>query len=263
MLDSLAENLAETVATNMWMAPLAALIGGLLTAANPCVLAAAPLMVGYVAGQQQRTVGRSFLLSLMFTLGLTIMFGLIWFGVWSASALLPSAWWKYVAAAVCLLMSLHLLGVLRFSLPVPAGLLAGAPRCPQCDYNLTGLTTPRCPECGGEFDWATVPRRGAARQGFVGALLLGLLFGLISIPCAGPVLLAVSAVTPLYGLVFGVVLLVAYSVGHCGLVLIGGTSIGLVQRLADSRGWTRGTDALRRLAGVLIGGVGLYLLLFE
>ncbi len=263
MLDALAEHLGAVIRNNVWLAPLAAMVGGLLTAANPCVLAAAPLMVGYVAGQERTTVGRSFLLSLTFTLGLTIMFGLIWFGVWSASTLLPSAWWKYVAAAVCLLMSLHLLGMLRFSLPVPAGLLAGAPRCPQCDYNLTGLTTPRCPQCGGEFDGATVPRRGAVRRGFVGALLLGLLFGLISIPCAGPVLLAVSAVTPLYGLMFGVVLLVAYSIGHCGLVLIGGTSIGLVQWLADSRGWTRGTDALRRLAGVLIGGVGLYLLLFE
>lgn len=263
MLEPLADSLARVIQTNIWLAPLAAMVGGLLTAANPCVLAAAPLMVGYVAGQQRRTVGRSFLLSLMFTLGLTIMFGLIWFGVWSASALLPSAAWKYVAAAVCLLMGLHLLGALRFSLPVPARLLAGAPRCPQCDYNLTGLTTPRCPECGGAFDWATVPRRGPLRRGYVGALLLGLLFGLISIPCAGPVLMAVTAVTPLYGLVFGAVLLVAYSLGHCGLVLVGGTSIGLVQRLADSKGWTRGTAALRRLAGVLIGGVGLYLLLLE
>ncbi len=228
MLEILADNLARVIQTNIWLAPLAAMVGGLLTAANPCVLAAAPLMVGYVAGQQERTVARSFLLSLMFTLGLTVMFGLIWFGVWSASTLLPTDWWKYVAAAVCLLMGLHLLGVVRFAVPVPAGWLARTPR-----------------------------------HGFVGALLLGLLFGLISIPCAGPVLLAVSAVTPLYGLVFGVVLLAAYSVGHCGLVLVGGTSIGLVQRLAESRGWSRGTDALRRIAGVLIAGVGLYLLLLE
>jgi len=25
-------------------------------------------------------------------------------------------------------------------------------RCPQCDYNLTGLTEKRCPECGSAFD---------------------------------------------------------------------------------------------------------------
>ncbi|NLG42020.1 MAG: cytochrome c biogenesis protein CcdA [Phycisphaerae bacterium] len=223
MLESFAENLAEIIKTNIWLAPLAALVGGLLTAANPCVLAAAPLMVGYVAGQEKRTVARSFLLSLTFAIGLTITFGLMWFSVWSASSLLPASWWKYIAVVVCLLMGLHLLGVLHIRIPAPTGLQ---------------------------------PKQ----KGFIGALLLGLLFGLISIPCAGPILLALSAVTPLYGLAFGVLLLSAYSLGHCGLVLVGGTSIGLVQKLADSKGWTRGTDVLRRLAGVLIAGVGLYLL---
>jgi cytochrome c-type biogenesis protein len=225
MLEEFAESLAEVIKTRTWLAPLAAFAGGLLTAANPCVLAAAPLMVGYVVGQEKRTLGRSFLLSLTFVVGLTIMFGLIWFGVWSASALLPTIWWKYVAAGVCILMGLHLLGVLPLTIPAPAGVK---------------------------------PKR----KGFVGALLLGLLFGLVSMPCAGPVLAALVVVTPLYGMALGVMLLVAYSLGHCGLVLVGGTSIGLVQKLADSKGWTRGTDALRRAAGVLIAGVGAYLLFF-
>ncbi len=231
MLDAFAENLAQIIRTNFWLAPLAALVGGLLTAANPCVLAAAPLMVGYVAGQENKSLARSFMLSLTFAIGLTIMFGLIWFGVWSASSLVPSTWWKYVAALVCLLMGLHLLGVMRFSIPMPAGLV--------------GSTS-----------------RGMQAKGFVGALLLGLLFGLISLPCAGPVLGALIVVTPLYGVVFGILLLVAYSLGHCGLVLVGGTSIGLVQKLADSKGWTRGTDILRRVAGVLILAVGVWVLLY-
>ncbi len=225
MLDALAQSLAHVIETNFWLAPLAAMIGGLLTAANPCVLAAAPLMVGYVAGQENKSLARAFLLSLTFATGLTVMFALIWFSVWSASALLPATWWKYIAAAVCLIMGLHLLGALHWSLPVPAGLQ---------------------------------PRQ----KGFVGALLLGLLFGVISMPCAGPVLGALIVVTPLYGVAFGVMLLVAYSLGHCGLVLVGGTSIGLVQKLADSKGWTLGTDVLRRLAGVLIVAVGVWVLLF-
>lgn len=225
MLEGWAQSLAQIIQTNMWLAPLAALLGGLLTAANPCVLAAAPLMVGYVAGQENRTVGRSFVLSLMFTIGLTIMFALIWFGVWSASTLVPAAWWTYIAAAVCFYMGLHLLGVLRFTLPVPA------------------QVRPK-------------------QKGLLGALLLGLLFGLISLPCAGPVLGALIVVTPLYGMAFGVLLLVAYSLGHCGLVLVGGTSIGIVQKLADSKGWTLGTAMLRRLAGVLILGVGLWILFY-
>lgn len=225
MLDAFAESLAEVIKSNVWLAPVAAFAGGLLTAANPCVLAAAPLMIGYVAGQEKRSLGRSFLLSLTFTIGLTIMFGLIWFGVWSASTLVSAEWWKYVAAAVCFLMGLHLLGVLHLTIPTPAGFQ---------------------------------PKK----KGFIGALLLGLLFGLISLPCAGPVLGALIVVTPLHGAAFGVMLLVAYSLGHCGLVLVGGTSIGFVQRLADSKGWTLGTDILRRVAGVLIIGVGAWALFF-
>ncbi len=228
MLEALAENLATVIKSNVWLAPLAALVGGLLTAANPCVLAAAPLMVGYVAGQEQRTVRRSFLLSLTFTAGLTITFLVLWFVVKGAGTLVPPTTWQYIAAGVCLLMGLHLLGALRIRLPVPTG-------------------------------WQ--PRR----RGFVGALLLGLLFGLISMPCAGPVLVALLALTQLQGVtfLFGLVLLIAYSLGHCGLVLVGGTSIGLVQKLADSRGWTRGTDVLRRAGGVLIILVGLWVLFFN
>ncbi|MCC7293322.1 MAG: hypothetical protein IT449_14780 [Phycisphaerales bacterium] len=223
MLEQLSENLAQVVQSNPWLAPAAAFVGGLLTAANPCVLAMVPLMVGYVAGQESRGVGRSFLLALTFSIGLTMMFAVLFLATWAASSVLKASWWTYVAAAVCLIMGLHLIGLLNFGIAAPAGVR---------------------------------PKQ----KGFMGALLLGLLFGLVSLPCAGPVLLALLAVVPLSGAAFGAVLLIAYSLGHCGLVLAGGTSIGLVQRLADSRGWTRSADVLRRLAGVLILLVGAFLL---
>ncbi|MEP0846642.1 MAG: cytochrome c biogenesis protein CcdA [Phycisphaerae bacterium] len=224
MLQEIGQYLAQVVEGNPWLAPLAAFVGGLLTAANPCVLAMVPLMVGYVAGQERHSVGRSFLLSLTFSVGLTIMFAILFFATWAASSVLKTGWWTYVAAGVCLLMGLHLIGLLQLHIPAPAGVQ---------------------------------PRQ----KGFVGALLLGLLFGLVSLPCAGPVLLTLLAVVPLSGRAFGALLLLAYSLGHCGLVLAGGTSMGLVQRLADSRGWTGGTAALRRLAGSLILLVGVVLLL--
>ncbi|MBU0618341.1 MAG: hypothetical protein KKI02_11535 [Planctomycetes bacterium] len=37
----------------------------------------------------------------------------------------------------------------------PAAIDTGL-RCPECEYNLTGLADPRCPECGTTFDWEDV-----------------------------------------------------------------------------------------------------------
>ena len=40
--------------------------------------------------------------------------------------------------------------------PLPRGLDEDLP-CPQCQYNLRGLTLPRCPECGFTFNWSDLP----------------------------------------------------------------------------------------------------------
>lgn len=223
-MTDLTAQLVEAVQAASWFAPLAALLAGLLTAANPCVLAMVPLMVAFVAGQQQRSVLRSFLLSLVFSLGLTASLVAAFLGLRLAAGFVPPRYWAYVASAICLLVGLHLLGVLNWQLPA---LASGQPKY----------------------------------RGFVGAFLLGVLFALVSTPCAGPVLLAVLALASAgTSAAFGLVILLCYSIGHCGLVLAGGTSMGLVQRLADSRGWNRGIDIMRRAAGGIILALGLYVL---
>lgn len=224
MLQQIQDSLIRVIETNPWLAPLAALAGGVMTAANPCVLAAVPLMMAYLTSQENRGPARSFLLSLTFSVGLTLMFALMFLVTWSAGSFLRAQWWVYIAAAVCLLMGLHLLGVLTFSIPAPAGLQ---------------------------------PKH----KGFVGALLLGLLFGLVSLPCAGPILLVLLPMVHVKGPVFGATLLVAYSLGHCALILIGGTSVGLAQKVVASRRLQWANVWFKRGAGLLVFGVGVILLL--
>ena len=223
MIEAIVESLQRSAQANPWLAVVLVFIGGLLTAANPCVIAMVPLMIAYVAGQESRGVARSFLLSLAFTLGLSATFTLMFLVAVSASSLLGAAWWSYVAAAVCLLMGLHMLGLLTWHLPTPSGI-------------------------------------HPKHRGYAGALLLGAMFGLVSLPCVGPILGALLAVIPLTGTAFGATLLLAYSLGHCGLILVGGTSMGLVQRAADSHGWQRGIKVVRKVAGVVIVAAGLWLL---
>jgi cytochrome c biogenesis protein CcdA len=224
MLEQISESLAGVIETNAWLAPLAAFAGGTLTAANPCVLAAVPLMMAYLAGQSEcRGAIRSFLLSLAFATGLIAMFAIMFLAAWAAGSILRANWWVYIAAAVCLIMGLHLLGVLSFTIPAPPGVRP-------------------------------------SHKGFIGALLLGLLFGLISLPCAGPILLVLLSLVPMKGAAFGGTLLVAYGLGHCALILVGGTSMGLVQRVIDSKGYQRANIWCKRFAGLVAIGIGIALL---
>ena len=93
-----------------------------------------------------------------------------------------------------------------------------------------------------------------------GALIMGLLFGVVSAPCAAPIL--VVLLTYLAGtgasVAYGALLLLTYALGHSVLILIAGTSMGLARKLIESQGFNRATDLLRRGAGLVIIGVGIF-----
>ena len=227
MFDGLLENAGQYIQTNPWLGIVAVFVGGMLTASNPCVLAMIPLTMSFVAGQkgQQASPLRAFLLSLVFVLGLAITFVVLGMVAALAGSMYGevSGAWTWIVAAVCLVMGLHLLGVLNFTIPMP--------------LNVQPKT-----------------------RGVVGALLMGLLFGVVSAPCAAPIL--VVLLTYLAGsgasVPYGALLLLVYALGHSVLILAAGTSMGLARKLIESQGITRATDIMRRAAGVVIIGVGVF-----
>ncbi len=225
MLDGWIANAAAIVQSSPWLAPLVVFAGGLLTASNPCVLAMIPLMIAFVTGDKRiDSPARAFAFSLLFVLGLVAMFTAM--GVFAALVGRMfgdvSAIWNWIVAGVCLLMGLHLLGA--FTLPLP-----------QIDAH------PRI-------------------QGALGAFVLGLLFGIVSAPCAAPILIVLLTTIAGSGssAVYGGLLLAIYALGHCVLILIAGTSVGAAKKIIANRNLTRTTNLLRRAAGVLIILVGAY-----
>src|SRR5512139_3333276 len=124
-MGSLSGDVSALLQHNPWLAVVAVFFGGVTTALNPCVLAMVPLLMGVVVGNRDTTnIKRSLVFSFFFVLGLAVTFtalGLI-------SALLGrmfgnvGPFWRYLVAAVCLVMGLQLLGLLKLSFPVPAGL---------------------------------------------------------------------------------------------------------------------------------------------
>ena len=97
-------------------------------------------------------------------------------------------------------------------------------------------------------------------KGGFGAFLLGLLFGIVSAPCAAPILVVLLTYIATSGssIVYGGLLLLVYAMGHCTLIVIAGTSMGAAKSIIENKKLTAATNILRRVAGVLIIAVGAY-----
>jgi cytochrome c-type biogenesis protein len=228
VLDTFADHAGHYVQTNPWLAVVAVFIGGMLTASNPCVLAMIPLMMSFVVGRREdrSSIVRAFVYSLVFVIGLGITFTALGMVAALAGRIYGdvSGVWNWVVAVVCVVMGLHLAELV--AVPIPS---------------LGGWLQPRT-------------------QGLLGALILGLLFGVVSAPCAAPIL--VVLLTYLAGsgasVPYGGLLLLAYALGHSVLILVAGTSMGAARQLIENRKATRVLAILRRGAGATVVLVGIY-----
>ena len=57
---------------------------------------------------------------------------------------------------------------------------------------------------------------------------------------------------------YGILLLVLYGMGHCAVIVLAGTSTGLVQHYLDWNEKSRGAVVLKRVCGALVVAAGLY-----
>ena len=110
------------------------------------------------------------------------------------------------------------------------------------------------------FQWSGLPRPETTRRGLAGAFLFGLAFGTALGPCTlaflGPVM-GITVQTAGTRPVFAMLLMLAYAVGHCGVLALAGAG---GRWLAATSSWgERGVGALRRVCGVLVLAGGLYL----
>ena len=196
-------------------------LGGVLSSASPCVLAAVPLVVATVGGGSTDRK-RALVLTTAFVTGLAVCFT----ALGAIAALTVSLigdvgiFWKLLLSVVLIAMGLHLSGLV--TLPLPA-----------ID--------------GTRF-------RGA---GPLGAFALGALTGTLSSPCATPILVVIlSLVAFERKVLWGTALLLAYSLGHVVLLFAAGTATGLVTAFLGSRAavWA---GRLHRVFGWTLLGVGI------
>jgi cytochrome c biogenesis protein CcdA len=225
MMESLLNNIQTIVQDNHGLAFLAVFLGGLISAASPCVLAAIPLIIGYVGGYSGGDKKKAAIYSLVFIFGLSITFTVLGAAASTMGQFLSFAGqWLYVGLAViAILMGLQLMGVL--SIPLP--------------FQKT---------------------REIESKGLWGAFLLGLLTGTVSSPCATPVLAVILAYVSTQGdVLYGGSLLFAYAIGHCALIFVAGLSVGLTESMVSSKGVKNFSLYSKRFSGALLTLAGLYI----
>lgn len=222
-------NLGESMSVFVQGGPLvafgAAFLGGLLSAANPCVLATIPLVIGYVGGYSGGDRKRAAIYSLSFILGLSANFTLLGVAASAMGRLMGGlgVWMYLFLALLAIVMGLSLMGLFE----VPAFV--------RSDIR---------------------PKT----RGLAGAFMMGFIFGVVSSPCATPVLAVIITYAALEGRVlYGGSLLFVYALGHCVLILAAGVSVGFVNGFINSKGLVRASGYVKKASGALLVAIGGYL----
>lgn len=227
-MEGLLGNIGEIIENQAWLAFPACFLGGIISSASPCVLAMIPLVIGFVGGYAEGSQRKAIQYSLVFTLGLTITFTVLGIVAGAFGRLFGDvgAFWNYVLPPVAIILGLQLVGVFKFNIGISQRFL---------------------------------PKRKA----LLGAFLMGLFFGIVASPCATPVLAVIlTFAATKENITYSGGLLLAYALGHWVLVVGAGISAAFAQRVLASRGISNFSNYSKKAGGVLLIGVGAYLLTY-
>lgn len=228
-MEQLFTSLSRAVEGAPALALSASVVWGVLSIVlSPCHLASIPLIVGFISGQGRVSTARAAALATLFATGILVTIAAIGALTTAAGHMMGDVgrYGNYFVAAIFFAVGLHLLGII----PMP---------------------------------WSGPGQVDMKQKGLVAALVLGLLFGLALGPCTfaymAPMLaltFKLAATSPLYG----TSLLLAYGVGHCGVIVLTGTFTEVVQRFLNWNEQSRGVAYVKGTCGILVILGGLWLL---
>ncbi len=226
MQSDIAQAISDGLASGSpWLVPLA-FIAGLCTSLNPCAYPMIGAIAGYMWSRSDRSPRRTAILGIAFVVGLAAVY--VGMGVVGSLVLprlgLSRAAWSWIAGGICLAAGAIMAGLIHIE-------FGGGSALVSC--------------------WARM-------NGVPGALVIGVLMGLVATPCATPPLIAILSVASAQGTVgLAALLMLAYAVGHAlPAVLVGllAASLAGLERFAP---YGRG---LQIAGGWLLIAVGFYII---
>jgi len=228
-MEQLFSNLTHAVEGVWFIAIPASVIWGILSILlSPCHLASIPLIVGFIDEQGRISTKRAFWISAIFAAGILITIAGIGVITATAGAMMGDVgkYGNYFVALIFFVVGLHLIGVIPFA-------------------------------------WSGPGQVGMKRKGMLAAFILGLVFGIALGPCTfaymAPMLAATFKLAST-DLVYGVLLLLAYGIGHCSVIVFAGTFTELVQRYLNWNEKSKGSIILKKICGLLVLLAGFYLI---
>lgn len=230
MLHGVLDWISTLIRSNPLLAMAGAFIWGALSVLlSPCHLASIPLIVGFISDRGGASTKRAFWLSVLFSTGILLTIALIGTVTGLIGRVLGDigSFGNYLVAVVFFLMGLHLLGIIPFPFLAKRG------------------------------------QPAFKKKGLFAAFLLGLIFGIALGPCTFAFMAPMLGITfkiAANRLAYGILLVLIYSIGHSGSIVLAGTSAGLVQHILDWNERSRALVSVRRVCGVLIILGGIYLL---
>ncbi len=96
-------------------------------------------------------------------------------------------------------------------------------------------------------------------KGLIGALVLGLAYGILSGSCTfGFIAPILAIITIQQKILIGIVYIVLFGIGHCIPIAVAGSSTATVRKLLENSSFHEGSQWFRKCAGAAIGLLGLY-----
>jgi len=184
---------------------LGAFGAGTLTAIAPCSLVSVPLLVGTSVALSKDLQGRkkvlyTYAFASLFALGVMLSFSVLGLIVAKFGGFFSVAplWAYMVAALFSLFIGLYAFGLF------------------------------------GEVDKSSLLRRFIKYRLF-GGFLIGIIFGLVSTPCASAPLVAIISLGANSGYLYAYGVILIFALGHSMLLLVAGLSVGFTQSIVSNR----------------------------